>query len=256
MSGVVCRLLIDPPAPGQWNMAVDEWLLNWAVESGQPVFRLYQWAPATLSLGYFQRWQDRRQHQASFHCPMVRRPSGGGAILHDRELTYSLALPYHLLPKGGPSALYGLIHESLLEVFHNWGLAARLWQCSCPSAEVPPEEPFLCFERRNRWDIVADGPDGGEVKLVGSAQRRIRTALLQHGSILLERSPAAPELPGVSELLGRSVHPEELLQEWLGRLSEKLPWRRRPDSLTPHEGEAVELLVQSKYGSDDWNLRR
>lgn len=247
---------MDPPREGAWNMALDEWLLVWAERTGQPVFRLYQWRPATLSLGYFQQWQDRRRHRASLDCPMVRRPSGGGAIVHDRELTYSLALPYSLLPQGGPSALYGLVHEALLEVFSLWGLAARLWQCSCPSTVPPSEEPFFCFQRRSRWDIVADGPDGREVKLVGSAQRRTRTALLQHGSILLGRSPAAPELPGVSELLGRPVQSEELWQPWLARLSEKLGWNWITDSFTAPELSEAEQLVRSKYGAESWTLRR
>lgn len=235
-------------------MAVDEMLLARAERTGQAVFRLYGWSQATLSLGYFQRWEDRFCHQASLACPMVRRPSGGGAIVHDQELTYCLALPYWLMPDGGPSALYGLIHQSLVELFATCGLVTRLWECSCPS---PPsqEEPFLCFQRRNRWDVVAEGPEG-EVKLVGSAQRRTRSALLQHGSILLARSPAAPELPGLQELLGRSVRPEDFSQWWLARVSERLGWRWKSDSLTPQELAEVTLLLQTKYANDTWNLRR
>lgn len=247
---------MDPPREGAWNMALDEWLLVWAERTGQPVFRIYQWRPATLSLGYFQRWEDRFRHPASLQCPMVRRPSGGGAIVHDRELTYSLALPYSLFPDGGASALYGLVHEALLEVFSLWGVAARLWQCSCPSTVSPCEEPFLCFQRRSRWDIVADGCDGTEVKLVGSAQRRSRTAVLQHGSILLGRSPAAPELPGLEELLGRPVQPEEFGKLWTARLKETLGWSWIPERLTSQELEEVEVLIQTKYRADSWTLRR
>ena len=255
MCVLACRLLMDPPADGVWNMAVDEAILVWAEQTGQPVFRIYQWQPATLSLGYFQQWQERGRHSASLGCPMVRRPSGGGAIVHDRELTYCLAMPYGRLPTEGPSALYRIVHESLIEVFRDWGISARLWQCSC-QPDDRQEEPFLCFQRRNRWDVVADGPDGGEVKLVGSAQRRSRSALLQHGSILLARSPAAPELPGLSELLGRPVLPEELWQAWFARLSGKFPWNWTADSLTEQERAAAQRLVQTKYGSNSWNLRR
>src|SRR5882724_9809402 len=87
------RLIIDPPAHGAWNMAVDEALLESAAVDGIATLRLYQWSEPTLSLGYFQPAADRQTHPASRECPLVRRASGGGAILHDRELTYSLAIP-------------------------------------------------------------------------------------------------------------------------------------------------------------------
>ena len=86
------RLLHDPPAAGAWNMAVDEALLETAADSGVATLRFYQWNEPTLSLGYFQAATDRDQHPASRDCPLVRRASGGGAILHDRELTYSMAM--------------------------------------------------------------------------------------------------------------------------------------------------------------------
>ena len=87
------RLIIDPPSPGPWNMAVDEVLLMDAVENGNATLRFYQWSEPTLSLGYFQAFADRKQHFASRNCAIVRRQSGGGAILHDHELTYSFVLP-------------------------------------------------------------------------------------------------------------------------------------------------------------------
>src|SRR5687767_13677741 len=86
------RLLIDPPASGAWNMAVDEALLASAA-AGVATLRFYTWSQPTLSLGYFQHAHQRDAHAASRSCPLVRRASGGGAILHDRELTYSLAVP-------------------------------------------------------------------------------------------------------------------------------------------------------------------
>ncbi len=87
------RLLIDPPAPGAWNMAVDEVLLDWSAQSGGYAWRFYRWDEPTLSLGYFQPYEDRQRHPPSRACPAVRRATGGGAILHDAELTYSLAVP-------------------------------------------------------------------------------------------------------------------------------------------------------------------
>src|ERR1700682_6410647 len=88
----LCRLLIDPPALGAWNMAVDQALLEHAASGGWTL-RFYSWIEPTLSLGYFQAHRDRRTHTASRGLPLVRRASGGGAIVHDHELTYSLSGP-------------------------------------------------------------------------------------------------------------------------------------------------------------------
>src|SRR5690242_18095105 len=89
----VGRLLIDSAVDGPRSMAIDEALLESAAGGGPLTLRFYQWSEPTLSLGYFQRYEDRSLHPASLDCPIVRRPTGGGAILHDKELTYSLALP-------------------------------------------------------------------------------------------------------------------------------------------------------------------
>ena len=89
----VCHLIVDAPADGAWNMAADEALLHTVSNTETPVLRFYQWQSPTLSLGYFQSYADRNQHAASLEADVVRRLSGGGAILHDQELTYSLVLP-------------------------------------------------------------------------------------------------------------------------------------------------------------------
>ncbi|HEY1784986.1 MAG TPA: lipoate--protein ligase family protein, partial [Pirellulales bacterium] len=85
-----CRLLVDAPASGAWNMAVDEALVDDAAERGTCWLRFYGWSEPTLSLGYFQGHAERLVHRPSRHCPLVRRASGGGAILHDAEITYCL----------------------------------------------------------------------------------------------------------------------------------------------------------------------
>ena len=81
-------LLLDPPASGAWNMAVDEVLWRWSAAAGRCCWRFYRWEEPTLSLGYFQSYDDRARHAASQGCPVVRRPSGGGAIVHDKEKGY------------------------------------------------------------------------------------------------------------------------------------------------------------------------
>src|SRR5438132_12997143 len=119
------RLLIDPSSDGAWNMAVDEALLEAAAATGQATLRFYQWLEPTLSLGYFQSLAERGQHAASRDCPLVRRASGGGAILHDRELTYSIAVPQ---PAGRATAaaLYDDCHETLIATLPGFGVATSL----------------------------------------------------------------------------------------------------------------------------------
>ncbi|HRE99429.1 MAG TPA: hypothetical protein PLI18_02855 [Pirellulaceae bacterium] len=189
------RLLIDAPASGARNMAVDEALLEGVGDGGRPCLRFYRWREPTLSLGYFQPLADRRLHDASGSIPVVRRVTGGGAIVHDRELTYSLVLPIRDRWAAAHRELYDRIHGAIVGWLRQLGLSSARLHPGLPQ----DDEPFLCFQRRSDGDVEGDG-----YKVLGSAQRRTRTAMLQHGSLLLGRSRFAPELPGVWDLIAQS----------------------------------------------------
>ena len=236
-----CRLLIDPPAAGAWNMAVDEMLLEWAAEAGRCCWRFYQWEEATLSLGYFQDVDDRTEHDASSQCPAVRRATGGGAILHQHELTYSFVLPAGHELAGRRQFLYDSVHSTLIATLGGWGIEAKLCGQSAARQEA---NPFLCFQRRSPGDVVV-----GTTKVAGSAQRRTKGAVLQHGSVLLGRSAAAPELEGLAEVGGVTISLEELVDRWLERLSAELELRWQDEPLTENERKQAADLVRSKYGS-------
>ena len=118
------RLLLDPPASGALNMAIDEALLAAAATSGQSTLRFYRWAEPTLSLGYFQPYADRWGHAASSESAAVRRSSGGGAILHDIELTYSIAVPNSHPLAHDCLGLYRAVHASLIAALAQWGVGA------------------------------------------------------------------------------------------------------------------------------------
>jgi lipoate-protein ligase A len=243
----VFRLLVDPPRSGAWNMAVDETLLESAATEGVMTWRFYQWETPTLSLGYFQACSDRSSHEASGNCPLVRRASGGGAIVHDRELTYSCAIPAIHPLAVRRDTLYTAVHQVLIATLAEFGVNAQL----CGGGCKPAVSPFLCFQRRSGGDILVDRD-----KVGGSAQRRLQGAVLQHGSLLLGRSPAAPELPGVLELSGRSMAIESLIPAWHARLEKTWQIAFETGELTASERVRSAHWVASKYGSDDWNLRR
>ena len=262
------ELIIDPPGSGAWNMAVDEMLLEAAARDGRRVLRFYQWSAPTLSLGYFQRLSQREEHLESRTCAVVRRATGGGAILHDRELTYSFVGPEQGL--GGHQALYDLFHETLVE----WLLAGRVEArrhgtatgATCSQPEAPSrsrgertDEPFLCFQRRAEGDVVAwsrIGAEKGEFKICGSAQRRWKSALLQHGSLLLERSSFAPQLPGLGELSRLSPSPAEVWRAWTERIARRTGWRWRESRISPVESDSATRLQFERYGTHSWTGRR
>ena len=246
------RLIIDKQA-GAMNMAIDEALLLSAPRTG-PTLRLYEWEEPTLSLGYFQNAAERERHEASRGCPVVRRSTGGGAILHDQELTYSFVAPVEFLAplvRDGKSAsqlLYFAFHESLVQALGDLNMQASL----CARAlQLIGREPFLCFQRGTEGDVLLAG-----AKICGSAQRRQRLAVLQHGSVLLRRSPFAPELPGIFELAGKAISFQTLADHWLPRLVERLELNLQPGRLDDLEISDSNRLAEDRFGTDAWSLRR
>jgi lipoyl(octanoyl) transferase len=258
-----CRLFIDLPASGSWNMAVDEALLIDAAENGIAALRFYRWSEPTLSLGYFQRHDDRNKHPPSRSCQVVRRQTGGGAILHDCELTYSLALPTtHRLARQSET-LYAAAHKAFIAILQA-ALAAgsprwALRQLEPESTSLAGAEPFLCFQRRARGDVLLIADDRATPaswKVLGSAQRRHRGAILQHGSLLLEKSQAAPELPGIHDLTGARLDAAQLAQDISVRLAEDLALRFHESRLSPELELKTAKLANHKYGVSGWTIRR
>ena len=242
-----CRVLIDSePASGSWNMAVDEALLESAVERRTCALRLYRWSEATLSLGYFQP-EDARNHPRFAALPAVRRLSGGGAILHHDELTYSCAIPPGHPLAADPLRLYVRVHEQIISLLNDCQIAAGL------RGEVlrGQDEPFLCFGRGDPRDIVLRGH-----KILGSAQRRRRGAVLQHGSLLLSRSPYAPAFPGIADLAPGTSLPEGLATDLAVRIASSLGRAQSPSILSPAECDRARSLQLRRYSVLDWAVRK
>lgn len=246
----VARLIIDPPRDGITNMAIDEFLLESACQQDAVTLRFYRWSEPTLSLGYFQSIRDRFDHPASLPCRMLRRASGGGAIVHDQEITYSFATPLSMRQSNETSVFYQAFHESLVRVLAEFGIESNLTdgefsgQPSCPKA-------FLCFQRHAKGDVVLD-----RQKVLGSAQRRAKRGIIQHGSLLLRRSPAAPELSGIFDIAGTSIDQEILMRYWVEKLSVALGLEFQVLELNPDELERARVIGTSKFGSLQWMFRR
>lgn len=252
---VNCRLLLDEPADGAWNMAVDETLLEQAAAGAGPFLRLYAWREPTLSIGYFQHYAAALEwmHSARLtDMPVVRRPSGGGAILHDREITYALVLPRAAPPVPGP-ALYRLVHERMCVALRRHAISPYL-RAGAPG---PPEQtqrsdsPFFCFLRRFEGDLLLEGRKAG-----GSAQRRRHGALLQHGSLILAPSDHLPALRGLD--LDETAEPfaAALRSSIAAEIAAGLGMKLQSGRLDPPQRARARRLVHAKHGSDHWLQRR
>jgi lipoate-protein ligase A len=230
-------------------MAVDEVLLESAAEAGQATLRFYQWSEPTLSLGYFQYHHERRKHIPSRDCALVRRQTGGGAIMHDREWTYSLALPVAHPLAADATRLYDAVHEGLRVTLARWSIEVNVLREA--SGLAAHQQPFLCFERRAQGDVVCE-----RAKICGSAQRRRRGAILQHGSLLLARSAHAPELPGLREITGKKMEHEPVDNHWAAEIASSLGHQLAEGRLAELQMDAARTLTLEKYSGFAWTERR
>lgn len=248
-------------------MAVDEALLD-AVSRGraQPILRFYQWAPACLSLGYFQSYAAVDIDACRAHrVKVVRRPTGGRAILHDRELTYSITLPVTSLEgQSGVLQSYYRLSQGLMEGLRQLGVETTL----APSLPLRDAHGPACFDRPSDHEILLNGR-----KLIGSAQVRRNEALLQHGSVLFQ-----PQIDEVLRCLrldpleadrqrGAMVDavagldqagvftPGEVGRALAAGMAAVFGVRLQAGSLTPDERAAAAQLEREKYGTVAWTER-
>lgn len=242
------RVLLDTPTDGPANMARDEALLT-CVGRGEspPTLRLYEWTPPTISLGYFQRYAEYESlPPPAGELPAVRRLTGGGAILHDQELTYSLALPLdHRLLGEGPNHLYELFHEAVTACLAAIGAAVAA--CGVTDDSGPTRGPFFCFARRHCYDLLLL-----DRKIAGSAQRRTRDAVLQHGSVIL--SNRFPQQPTAQICKPYASTIERVRSTLPAQLAERTGEHIRRGQWTDTELDLASDLL-AKYAGDAWTRR-
>lgn len=248
------RYFVSAPGEGAWNMAIDQAILDLVQADGVPTLRFYGWINPTLSLGYFQSLSDRTKHVVSKDLPLVRRSTGGGAIIHDNELTYSLCLPLVDRFSSDLVDIYRAAHDAIIQAFAQQHVFLGRFIDSGigpQTTDSPSPEPLLCFQRRTADDLVLSG-----YKIVGSAQRRSARALLQHGSILLSASSSAPELPGVHELTSRIIQVDNLRSSVAQHLAEALNIQWSKEDVPANTLMHGEKVLRERFRTQAWNARR
>lgn len=214
----------------------------------RPTLRFYRWNPATISLGYFQHYRDYEQlPPPAGELAVVRRLTGGGAILHDRELTYSITVPIdHPLLGGGPNRLYEIAHDAIIAAAGEMGVTASRGGESDGSGAA--KGPFFCFARRHCLDVLI-----GDDKFAGSAQRRTRLAVLQHGSIILNRRFDQQPAAAINANLDDAT-----VNRWtecvIAQFSIKGNATLKTDDWSDAELSDAESLV-AKYAGNEWTRR-
>lgn len=162
-------------------MAADEALAD-VIASGQPILRVFRWRPYTISIGYNQNIEDIDAEKCKSNgIGIVRRPTGGGAILHANEVTYSVILPRNRSRYSNHALdLYNQISSAIIRGLNQNGLPVVLEKKDQPAVKINYQHCFACFATSATYEIHYESR-----KLVGSAQRRFKNAVLQHGSIIL-----------------------------------------------------------------------
>jgi lipoate-protein ligase A len=241
---LTCRLLPYACADGPHNMATDEALLQTAT-TGIASLRFYGWSEPTVSLGYFQPESVRREDLQIAPLPFVRRPSGGATLVHHHELTYCLALPPGPWQRGEPwlTRMHRIIAAALLD----FGVRTQIHE----GQTQHHESSFLCFRQFTPGDLLIDS-----AKVVGSAQRKRRGALLQHGAILLARSPHTPTLPGIRELTEVALTASLTMDAVIHSFGNLLKAHLAEDSLTALERRVSAETCVARYCLGSWNRRR
>ncbi len=260
----IWRLIRSAPADGATQMATDEAIWRAVAEGlSPPTLRLYAWDPPCLSLGRHQRADEvNREALAAAGYGLVRRPTGGRAILHIDELTYAVALPLtHPLASGGVLESCRNISAGLLAALESLGVREADAHQQKPSPEVGP----VCFETPGEFEIVVGGR-----KLIGSAQARGRGGLLQHGAFPLTGDiaricaflvvPADParvraRAATLAEVLGREVSWEEAADAVATGFARAFGLRLEWGALSSWEMEMVRRLREEKYATAEWTLR-
>lgn len=272
------RFLDTGALPAAMNMAIDEAVLTMHSQGKTPpTLRFYTWKPAALSIGYFQKAEKEIHFDKlrEYGLDFVRRQTGGRAVLHDQELTYSVTISEQY--PGMPSQVneaYRVISNGLLKGFQYLGFQAEM--VSLASEEEKEKYSSLgssaCFDSPSWYELVVEGK-----KVAGSAQTRQKGAILQHGSILLDwdvdmlfdvlrfsservkqrmKGAFLDKAVAINLLGTKKVSLAEAKEAFFQGFADGLHIDLIPGELTVEERELAEQLARERYSSQDWNFKR
>ena len=260
------RLVADPPYSGIENMARDEAILRTVARGDQPpTLRVYRWDPPCLSLGYGQPLsivdQQRLQDRG---WGLVRRPTGGQAILHADELTYSISLPkHHPLGRKNVIDTYDRINHVFKDMMYQLGL-----DVDYASSETISSKSMICFESPSRHELTVQGK-----KLIGSAQMRRHGGILQHGSIPIHGDVSAicdvlvcddeftrdhmrQHSINLAEAGALEIIVEDVAALMQASFERILNIQFTPMTLSDAESELSQTLIETVYRTAAWNGKR
>jgi len=252
------------------NMAIDGAVFSHQGETGfEYTLRLYTWAPPAISIGYF---QDLDQEVDLENCKKlgidyVRRHTGGGAILHDTELTYSFTASTGGIISTDISESYKVICEAIIIGLKSLGIGAENRKAG---TSLRQRKSPVCFVEASNYDIIVKGK-----KIVGSAQRRIKNRLIQHGSILIDFDTKkmhsifktsfpfrefhrgfVNDVTCLNKELRYSIDLNKLKQAVCLGFEKRFERQMKMEDLTIKERMLVEKLDKFQYDNPDWNINR
>lgn len=255
------RLLETEELDGITNMAIDEAILEVYKSDKIPVLRIYGWNPFAISIGRFQKIEDLFISKTNISCyTIVRRITGGGAILHHNEITYSIVCSSDDIGIDRIEVKKGfrLLTDFLIKTYKDFNLNAKYAFTEYDSIRIKTK---LCFAGKEEYDIIID-----RKKIGGNAQKRDKNIIFQHGSIPLrlnfelyenifnkEFIPSKYNITSLSDYLEEfnfNIFKERLKINFEKSLNIKL----RKDTLNSKEIEKKDFLIKTKYSKEEWNL--
>lgn len=255
------------------NMALDEALMNWHRQGMiPPVLRFYGWQPAGLSVGYFQKVKGKIDLEGiqKYGYELVRRQTGGRAVLHDNELTYSVIVSenHQDMPASVKEA-YLIISRGLLEGFTNLGIQAEF---AVPEGKLDVAGSAVCFEEPSWYELIVEGK-----KAAGSAQTRKKGIILQHGSIPIDvddvklfdmfiykndrikeraRRAFGDKAIAINQLLENPVNFDETKAAFKEGFEKGLNIELKTFELSDEQWSEVKKISRDRYETDEWNYSR
>lgn len=258
------KLIVDKtPLKGSLNMAEDEYLLNSLEKDSQTYLRFYRWEKPTVSLGYSQNIEKVIDFNYCLKngIDIVRRMTGGKLVLHHNEITYSVCSSDEEIFPPSLAESYKLISQALILGLEKMGVNSYL-AAGAPSSYVKGNLPCFSYPARNEIEVQGK-------KIVGSAQKRLGSRFIQHGSIPVENNGSLLELvttlregkskirmTSLSEVLGRKVSFDWAVERLAEGFSEYFGISLKPKIFNAKERERILRIQKYRYENKDWTFLR